>query len=981
MVAEIKPRYEKSGAIDYVLRQIKNILESTPSIEPRPLKSALDALANTFKARKLLVPFPDPQPKQDSPLKFAFEKPSRVQVVGSWILKTVALRPEGADVDLVLTMPSSLFQEKDHLNMRYFYKRAFYLSAIAAALKDHKDLGVECQYALQEEDMRRPYLILKSKHDSSQSDFTKLKTFIKIHLAHEDDLFAPRRLSPSRNNIRMEGFDEADQPATPCYNAAILSDSLFASHLIYLNSTSQSSASFAEACMLLKTWALQRMFGSGPSKGEVKGRTSKERGRRIGLGSSSVRFILSMILAHLLHGPEKTGSIGSNAAKSRLSPGFSSYQLFKGTVEFLASHDFASQPVFMKATENILSRRDKIEAEEFVLHSKAVLVDPTGSVNLLQNVHKGTFELVQAEAKRTLAMLNDAQEDHFDEIFLRDRSKPSFEFDQIFKFDLKDVKGDTVSVTDLGSNLRASAHHISQTLERALNSRATLHTFFVGSNILQWQVESSRPKSSQKVEIGIMYNSSQAFRLVDHGPRPEDQIASEAFKAFWGDLAELRRFRDGRIVESVVWSINGPLDRPSIPQQIIRHTLQRHHNVQADDLSFHSEAFQGLLSPNEELAKQAYLTMPSEAGFQTIQNAFDEVVKTLRGLEGLPLSLISVVGADAGLRSMSVMVPSPLNINATLPGSSSFIPVHDFVITLESSGRWPDDLIAIQAMKMAFYETMATKLVDSLSSCKTAVVLDDDAEENKYWDCSALEIVLSSGLAFRGRIYHERERVLLHRILDDKDEEGFAKSQVKSALERFEIRFEHNVRHHNHMAALFHRFNSLGEAVRLFKRWVSSQMVAMDVPEQVCELLVASTYIQASEGGSVPSMGHTGFIRTLQRLGEWNWREEPLGVPMTGATSSTPVTRFTAEAKATLDANFEQIRRLDPGLNHFAWFIATESELKGSCWAKRHPTSGTADALQRLAKGACDILAAGPNLNRESVKVSSSIIVGDFNEG
>lgn len=200
------------------------------------------------------------------------------------------------------------------------------------------------------------------------------------------------------------------------------------------------------------------------------------------------------------------------------------------------------------------------------------------------------------------------------------------------------------------------------------------------------------------------------------------------------------------------------------------------------------------------------------------------------------------------------------------------------------------------------------------------------------------------------------------------DEETQNKTAAKSALDRFETRFEHNERHHNHMAALSHRFISLGEAVRLFKRWISSHLLGMDVPEQLCELIVASVYIKASESGIVPSMGHTGFLRALRVLSEWNWRQEPLTVAMMGFTSSTPVTTLTTEAKRSVEVNFEQVRKSDPGLNHFAWFIATESELTGVNWARRHPSSGTADALQRLARGAYDVLSAGSHLNADMVK-------------
>jgi U3 small nucleolar RNA-associated protein 22 len=39
-------------------------------------------------------------------------------------------------VDMVVTMPESIFQEKDFLNYRFFYKRAYYLACIAAGLQD-----------------------------------------------------------------------------------------------------------------------------------------------------------------------------------------------------------------------------------------------------------------------------------------------------------------------------------------------------------------------------------------------------------------------------------------------------------------------------------------------------------------------------------------------------------------------------------------------------------------------------------------------------------------------------------------------------------------------------------------------------------------------------------------------------------------------------------------------------------------------------
>lgn len=51
-------------------------------------------------------------------------------------------------VDMVVVMPISIFQEKDYLNYRYFYKRAYYLACIAAGLSDStkEELSLSFEY-------------------------------------------------------------------------------------------------------------------------------------------------------------------------------------------------------------------------------------------------------------------------------------------------------------------------------------------------------------------------------------------------------------------------------------------------------------------------------------------------------------------------------------------------------------------------------------------------------------------------------------------------------------------------------------------------------------------------------------------------------------------------------------------------------------------------------------------------------------------
>lgn len=923
------------------------------------------------------MPFPHPLPKQDSLIKYGVEQPARIQVVGSWILKTAALRPGGVDVDLVVTMPSILFQEKDHLNMRYFHKRAFYLAAVAAAVVNDQSISVDASYKATNEDPRRPHLVLKSKRNGSAADFSKTKTHIRIHLAHEEGLFAPGRLAPDRNNMRLGQSSEEEkdqQPATPHYNASILADSLYARHLLYINSVNAKCNDFGEALMLLKTWASQRSFGTGPNKNEVKNPTEHHNGRRVAFGSDSARFLLTMVLAHLLNGPDrnalgKSAYSGSSGA-SKLSPGFSSFQLFRGVLDFVASHDFTAQPIFMKATKDISSNRDKIGMQVFVDYFDHVLVDPTGSVNLLGNMTPGTLRYMQQQAAATVAMLGETDKDYFDEIFLRDQSKPAFHFDDVIRLSMKHLSmNDPAMRNDYGSPINAGIVKVARILTRGLSDRHLFLAPFMPCE-LEWAVCGAQPHPRSTVEIGLVLDPAHAFRLVDHGPRPEDSQAADAFKSFWGELSELRRFRDGRIVESVVWEAKGPLERLTIPRRIVQHLIDRHFGVTLADKHFYASAFEQLLLPSTSLAQRAYVAHPREIGFQGVQSSFEQMTKTLRGLEGLPLTLISVAPADAGLRRSITACPAPFNMSGAIPFAASYLPVQEFVMTFESSGQWPDDVVAIQAMKMAFYEHIAAKLVEVEPDNRAAIVMDVDADSNKSWDAAALEIISPSGFAFRGRIHHERERVLLQRILADKDEDGFERSQARAALSRFEARFVHAVRHHSHMSALVSRFPSLGDAVRLAKRWISSQLLGQHVPQNLIELIGASVYVGASAGSAAPATGHAGFSRIVKRLADWQWRDEPLAVPMASATSATPLPRMDVQTRQSIDANFAHMRRLDPGLHHFAWFIATEDEPKGTCWANDTPSGATADALQRLARGAVRILEAGPLLEAAHIKVS-----------
>lgn len=53
------------------------------------------------------------------------------------------------------------------------------------------------------------------------------------------------------------------------------------------------------------------------------------------------------------------------------------------------------------------------------------------------------------------------------------------------------------------------------------------------------------------MNIGLLLNFVRSRSVIDMGPAADDTEEADKFKAFWGNKAELRRFKDGRILIAV----------------------------------------------------------------------------------------------------------------------------------------------------------------------------------------------------------------------------------------------------------------------------------------------------------------------------------------------------------------------------------------------------------------------------------------------
>jgi len=145
--------------------------------------------------------------------KFYFVPPHSVKVVGSYLLQNLT-KPE-LNVDVAVEIPQvsmlnvtacilyifvvykECLQAKDHLNYRYFHKRALYLCHIAAVLKKKKQLLTHIRFSYMNSDPLLPIIRLNPILNGQVSKYV-----IQLCPCMPDGIFKISKLGPDRNNVR-----------------------------------------------------------------------------------------------------------------------------------------------------------------------------------------------------------------------------------------------------------------------------------------------------------------------------------------------------------------------------------------------------------------------------------------------------------------------------------------------------------------------------------------------------------------------------------------------------------------------------------------------------------------------------------------------------------------------------------------------------------------------------------------------------------
>lgn len=174
-----------------------------------------------------------------------------------------------------------------------------------------------------------------------------------------------------------------------------------------------------------------------------------------------------------------------------------------------------------------------------------------------------------------------------------------------------------------------------------------------------WNVNETASEAPQHLHLGLILNPEHAYEILNKGPESIDEEAAK-FRAFWGEKAQLRRFQDGSITESVVWAAaNDSLSKKRlIVRSIVLYLLQHHFQLEEKDVDYIAGEFDAVFELTKAF-KVDNLKIPkhkipqdinAEATALQVIREFDDLARKLNNLKELPLEIVSISGISPVLR-------------------------------------------------------------------------------------------------------------------------------------------------------------------------------------------------------------------------------------------------------------------------------------------------------------------------------------------
>ncbi|KAG7990196.1 hypothetical protein I3843_02G012900 [Carya illinoinensis] len=816
-------------------------------------------------------------------VEFKFKKPKSINAGGSYAMQCM-VKPD-INVDLFIQLPTECFHEKDYLNHRYHAKRCLYLCIIKKYLK-LSSLVRKVEWSTLQNEARKPLLLAYPA-----MELVEVPEFFVRIIPTAKSLFDIKKLNLKRNNVRALNHGGIPQ-ATPKYNSSILED-MFLEDSEELNRKNLSGKKeFGEASILLKVWARQRssIYGHDCLNG----------------------FILSVILSYL-------------ASQNKINASMKAMEIFRVTLSFIASSELWSRGLYFKQEgQKAIPKEERMPYKDTF---PVVICNPSAAFNLAFRISRIGFIELQDEAALTLTCLEKCRDGGFEEIFMTKVDYAS-KYDYCMRLNLKgksEVHASGFCMDDECWRLYEQKVHtlLNQGFsDRAKMIRVTWRNTFSGCSIENGLSIFDR----EPLLVGVSVSSlEKAFRVVDIGPDAENKNEALKFRMFWGEKAELRRFKDGKIAESTVWE-SEQWTRHLILKRISEYVLVRHLSVTKENIVHVVDQldFSLLHGVNDPVSFSGSLL-----------GALEVLTKRLGLIQDIPLKVSSVQPIDPAFRFTSVFPPEPHplvidkgDVPRTHKLLSSRIQPLEVMIQLEGSGNWPMDDLAIEKTKIAFLLKIGESLQNSWGMKCTAT--EDDVD------------VFMSGYVFRLRILHERGLSLVKREIGSDQVK-----QVTSADKKLFVRSQHS----SMINGLQGRYLIYAPVVRLAKRWVASHLFSACLVEEAVELLVAYIFLKSLPFNNAPCSRITGFLRFLRLLSEYDWTFSTLIVDINDDLSINDVKEISDNFMLSRKASEEKKQNVSA-----AMFLATAYDKASEAWTRFSPNSSDLKRLVAYARSSANLL-------------------------
>ena len=740
-----------------------------------------------------------------------FLKPEQISIVGSWAM---GLGIKGSVVDIVVQIPSGCWERDDHLNYNYHRKRALYLARLATHLQGVEELVEDLQFETVNGDLSRPLLLIHPSGKLNQ------RIVFRLFTSASSEFVAKEKLLPNRCCIAKPSSDVLTGEPTPFYNNSILADMMMIKITEYAKEKLSEMKNILNACLLLRMWLRQRQ-----------------------LQEAFGMFSLTQFVVFLID-------------NKKLYSNMSVYQILRTVWLQLARSDWSKEGITLQRQDGPASSSVADAHASFPV----VFLDSTSTVNFCAHVTKVAYDWLRWECNVAIGLLNKTSVNSFSSLFIT--PKPFLlAFDNVVIFTDINRSGAKKEVKEpfwFGNEV----DKVHKCLAKGLGNRLKL----MASKPLPtdpWKIDEEPPKiKNTRLAFGFCYNTPEAWESMDKGPAA-DSPESEEFRAFWGEKSELRRFQDGFICEAVHWPANNWAQRRLVCRQIITYLMEKRIALKGKFHFIANQLDEFLTIPKLEDV-EAYGT-GEEAGLSALE-ALDGLAKNLRNLDDLSLPITQVQGVAASFRHAEPFPHLPQipkgsfnrygragdNLLPTMEMTPMFIPSLEVLLSLQTSGKWPeDDLEAVRRIKAAFYIELADKLRKHFQLVAQVFVDHIITEHN--------------GFVFKLVIAYKREVALLKRIVEPT---GIVKSYDNPESLLLHRQTQIRPKLSAALRGLQAQQPAFSSAVRLAKRWVAAQMLFDFMEEEVIEMIVASLFIDSTMYGQ-PAIDETASTSTSKCVVDW----------------------------------------------------------------------------------------------------------------